>query len=171
MAKGFCSPVDQCCENCFSPSCGVRIGGYMLDYYRYKDVLELFVNGQTEEAKYLLMELQARHIALTDENSNLKTQVQEYEDILFISKNLLFDGSCYWLMTSGVKQGPFCRDCYSQDGQLIRLVEMPDAWRCPNCNSLRIEDIHGEELLPEAVNAGMKSVRPGKVIPFGAVRH
>ena len=28
----------------------------MLDYYRYKDVLELFVNGQTEEAKYLLME-------------------------------------------------------------------------------------------------------------------
>ena len=144
----------------------------MLDYYRYKDVLELFVNGQTEEAKYLLMELQARHIALTDENSNLKTQVQEYEDILFISKNLLFDGSSYWLMTSGVKQGPFCRNCYSQDGQLIRLVETSDAWRCPNCNSLRVQNMHGEELLPEAVNHnGMKSIRPGKVIPFGTVRH
>ena len=107
----------------------------MLDYYRYKDVLELFVNGQAEEAKYLLMELQARHIALTNENSNLKNQVQEYEDILFISKNLLFDGSSYWLMTSGIKQGPFCRDCYAHNGQLIRLVEMPDAWRCPSCGS------------------------------------
>ena len=152
------------------------MGFSMLDYYRYKDVLELFVNGQTEEAKYLLMELQARHIALTDENSNLKTQVQEYEDILFISKNLLFDGSCYWLMTSGVKQGPFCRNCYAQDGQLIRLVEMTDAWRCPNCNSLRIgDDLHaqpGQELLPEAANDdSLKSARPGKVIPFGLVRH
>ena len=144
----------------------------MLDYYRYKDVLELFVNGQTEEAKYLLMELQARHIALTDENSTLKNQVQEYEDVLFIAKNLLFDGSCYWLMTSGIKQGPFCRDCYAHNGQLIRLVEMPDAWRCPNCNSVRVQEFQGEENLPEAVNhVGGKNIRQGKVIPFGAARH
>ena len=143
----------------------------MLNYYRYKDVLELFVSGQTEEAKYLLMELQARHIALTDENSNLKNQVQEYEDILFISKNLLFDGSCYWLMTSGVKQGPFCRDCYAQDGQLIRLVEMPDVWRCPNCNSIRVQEVQ-EGDLPEAVNQnGSKGARQGKVIPFDMARH
>lgn len=144
----------------------------MLNYYRYKDVLELFcVNGQADEAKYLLMELQARHIALTDENSNLKNQVQEYEDILFISKNLLFDGSCYWLMTSGVKQGPFCRNCYAQDGQLIRLVGMPDVWRCPNCNSIRAQEVRDDEL-PEAVNQnGAKSGRQGKVIPFDAARH
>ena len=142
----------------------------MLDYYRYKDVLELFCNGQAEEAKYLLMELQARHVALTDENMNLKGQVQEYEDILFISKNLIFDGSCYWLMTSGVKQGPFCRHCYAQDGQLIRLVEMSDAWRCPNCNSVRSLDETMDEELPEAVNHGHKPLRAGKVIPFDSSR-
>ncbi len=142
----------------------------MLDYYRYKDVLELFCNGQAEEAKYLLMELQARHVALTDENMNLKGQVQEYEDILFISKNLIFDGSCYWLMTSGVKQGPFCRHCYAQDGQLIRLVEMSDAWRCPNCNAVRSLDETMDEELPEAVNHGHKPLRAGKVIPFDSSR-
>ena len=143
----------------------------MLDYYRYKDVLELFCNGQAEEAKYLLMELQARHVALTDENMNLKTQVQEYEDILFISKNLIFDGSCYWLMTSGVKQGPFCRHCYAQDGQLIRLVEMSDAWRGPNCNSVRALEETMDEELPEAVNHGHKpSFKAGKVIPFDTSR-
>ena len=117
------------------------------------------------------MELQARHIALTDENSTLKNQVQEYEDILFISKNLLFDGSCYWLMTSGVKQGPFCRHCYAQDGQLIRLVEMDDAWRCPNCNSIRRHLTRDVEMLAEAVNQSVvKTPRQGKVIPFGTIK-
>ena len=61
-------------------------GEIMLDYYRYKEVLQLFDSNKITEAKSALMELQARHIALADENTILKTQLQEYEDILYISK-------------------------------------------------------------------------------------
>ena len=133
----------------------------MLDYYRYKDVLELFGKGNLEEGKCVLMELQAKHIALADENSILRTQVQEYEDILYISKNLIFDGSCYWLVTGSIKQGPFCEKCYSGAGILIRLTNGKNGCRCPMCGSLHQPDaLEAEGLL------GQEAAGAGKILPF-----
>ena len=133
----------------------------MLDYYRYKDVLDLFGEGELEKAKCALMELQAKHIALADENSILKTQVQEYEDILYIAKNLVFDGACYWLITGSIKQGPFCEKCYSGAGILIRLIDGRQGMRCPMCGEAHLLDsLEAEGTLDQA------SAGSGKILPF-----
>jgi len=133
----------------------------MLDYYRYKDVLELFGKGKLDEGKCALMELQAKHIALADENSILKTQVQEYEDILYISKNLVFDGSCYWLITGSIKQGPFCEKCYSGAGILIRLIDGRSGMRCPMCGM-----VHQAESLDADCTLDQVASGSGKILPF-----
>lgn len=137
----------------------------MLDYSRFKDINELFMRGRHTEARHLLMEMQSRYIAVCDENSSLRMQVHEYEDILYLSRNLVFDGACYWLVTGDIKQGPFCRHCYNRSGALIRLdeVEAGDGgWRCVCCGATHE---HGYAPAPVTALAGQ---RPAKIIPFSS---
>ncbi len=108
----------------------------MFDHNRFKDIENLLEKGRKNEALHLITEMQARYIALSDENSLLRMQVHEFEDMLYLSRNLIFDGSCYWLITKGVKQGPFCPHCYNRDGALIRLDEEKGQWRCITCGSV-----------------------------------
>lgn len=105
----------------------------MLEYYRFKVIHDLFIKGQTEEACMQLKELQKRYVAQCEENSALRAQIREYEDILFLARNFIFDGHFYWLITGSIKQGPFCPTCYNRDGQLIR-VNAGNPRRCPSCN-------------------------------------
>lgn len=108
----------------------------MLDYYRFKEIHDLFMKGKTEEARHVLMEMQSRYVSLCDENTMLKMQVQEFEDILYLSRNLVFDGFCYWLITGNIKQGPFCQSCYNRDGVLVRLAAHDGAWQCATCGAV-----------------------------------
>ena len=134
----------------------------MLDYWQFKKINELFVLGRFEEARRMLMELQARYIALHDEVSILKEQVQDFEDIIFLSQNLVVEEGQYWLRAGGVRHGPFCKPCYEYAAKLIRLESHSNVWRCPYCGSLYDqEQIPGEVL---AVNSPL--ARHGKVIPF-----
>jgi hypothetical protein len=105
----------------------------MLDYYRFKTVSDLFIQGKTEEARLELAELQRRYVALCDENITFKMQVQEYEDILYLARNLILEGQFYWLVTGNVKQGPFCPHCYNRDGLLMRLSGDPGERHCTKC--------------------------------------
>jgi len=105
----------------------------MLDYYRFKTVSDLFMQGKTEEARLELAELQRRYVALCDENTTFKMQVQEYEDVLYLARNLVLDGQFYWLITGNIKQGPFCPHCYNRDGLLMRLSGDPDQRYCTTC--------------------------------------
>lgn len=107
----------------------------MLDYYRFKEVHDLFLKGKTEEARQNMAELQARYVALCDENSMLRTQIEGYEDILYLSRNLIFDGAFYWLITGSIKQGPFCPVCYNRDGLLLRLTDDGVTRQCLSCGS------------------------------------
>lgn len=107
----------------------------MLEYYRFKVINDLFMKGQTEEACIQLKELQKRYVDLCEENSALKAQVREFEDILFLARNFIFDGSFYWLITGSIKQGPFCPSCYNRDGQLVRIADMRPK-RCPSCGEM-----------------------------------
>ncbi|MFV0421291.1 hypothetical protein [Oleidesulfovibrio sp.] len=107
----------------------------MLDYYRFKQVHELYLKGRPDEARSLLQELQSNYVAACDENTSLRAQIQEYEDILYISKNLVFDGNSYWLHTGSIRQGPFCPECYNKEGLLVRLSQQEGQWRCNHCAS------------------------------------
>jgi hypothetical protein len=105
----------------------------MLEYYRFKVVHDLFTRGQAEDAREELAALQRRYVSLCDENTTLKMQMQEYEDILYLARNLTFDGEFYWLETGSVRQGPFCPNCYNRDGLLMRLSGERHERYCTSC--------------------------------------
>ena len=114
-------------------------------------------------ARRLLMEMQARYIAVCDENALLKMQVHEFEDILYLARNLVFDGSCYWLVAGGIKQGPFCPRCYNREGALIRLdaEDTGDGkWRCATCGTV-IDREYAQAPLPPSL-----ARRSAKVLSF-----
>ena len=135
----------------------------MSEYWNFKAIHELLLQGRYEQARLLLMELQARYIALHDEVRVLKQQVREFEDILFLSQNLVTEGERYWLRTGGVRHGPFCKPCYEYTGKLIRLEGHQRVWRCPYCGLL-----YGrEQALPEFLAVNAPLARPGKLLPFG----
>ena len=135
----------------------------MLNHNRFKDIDELFSAGRVSEARHLLMEMQARYIAVCNENALLKMQVHEFEDILYLARNLVFDGTCYWLMAGGIKQGPVCPRRYKREGALIRLdaEETGDGkWRCATCGTV-IDREYAQTPLPPSLR------RSAKVLPFG----
>lgn len=107
----------------------------MLEYYRFKVIFDLSRKGLVEEASFQLIELQRKYVALCDENTGLKAQLQEYENILYLQRNLQSDGQFYWLITGSIKQGPFCPVCYDEQGLLTRLSGEPFARRCTYCFS------------------------------------
>lgn len=132
----------------------------MLDYYRFRQVLDLFDEGKAQEARAVLKELQEKYIEVCDENDFLKTQVEEYEDILYLAKNLEFDGTSYWLMTGAVRQGPFCRNCYNQNGLLIRLQEHGNQLKCFTCGETHITLEEEAESQQQAQTAHSNKVIP-----------
>lgn len=141
----------------------------MLEYYRFKQVADLFLAGKHDEAKLQLAELQRLYVKLCDENLTRRTQLQEYEDILYLERNLYSDGRYYWLVTGGIKQGPFCPSCYNKDGLLVRLAGEPHERYCTYCQ----QNFSSEPLAAavpqepeEKRDMGPPPQRRGKVIPF-----
>lgn len=149
----------------------------MLEYYRFKVVSDLFMQGKTEEARLELTELQRRYVALCDENTTCKMQIQEYEDVMYLARNLILDGQFYWLITGNIKQGPFCPQCYTRDGLLMRLSGDPGERFCTLCRenyssepaplskaAVALPDFEGGGGFPRLLE---QSRRKAKVIPFG----
>ena len=131
----------------------------MLEYYRYKEVSDLYAQNRVEEARQILVELQARYIAMCDENATMRLRIQEFENVLYMANNLIFDGFGYWLLTGSVRQGPFCRMCYEREGALIRLEHLDDELNCPVCNA-------SCERMPMRQEMPRRSQRTAKIIPF-----
>lgn len=130
------------------------MGKAMMDYCRFRDINDFFATGQPEKARRLLMEIQSRCLALRDEISMLKLRLETAEDALFLSQNLFFENSFYWLKSPGARQGPFCPRCYDTEGALIRLVREFNLLACPYC--------HAE--FPTADTSG--SDKQGRIIHF-----
>ncbi len=117
----------------------------MLEYYKYKQLLELCKQNKTEEVRNMLVQMQNSYIDICDENSALKTRIEELEDILHMAKNLVVDKNCYWLMTGKIKQGPFCQDCYMREGALIRLEINENEWQCGFCGACYERPLHDKQ--------------------------
>ena len=130
----------------------------MLHYYQFKEVSELYAQNRSEKARELLADLQARYITVCDENANLRLRIQEFENLFYLAKNMIFDGRFYWLITGSIKQGPFCPHCYDCEGALIRLHHREDDWVCSVCN-LTLEHAQHRP-------APHREARSAKVIPF-----
>ena len=149
----------------------------MLEYHRFKTVSDLFIKGRSEEARLELAELQRRYVALCDENTTFKMQLQEYEDILYLARHLIREGDFYWLITGSIKQGPFCPTCYDRDGLLMRLSGEAGNRFCTFCRESFVAPaplldmaaphdslVHTEVRLPVREKP---LLRKAKVIPFG----
>jgi RNase P subunit RPR2 len=134
----------------------------MLAYSTFKEIHALFTRGHFEAARRMLMELQARYIALCDEVGMLKKQVQEFEDILFLAQNLITEEGQYWLRAGGIKHGPFCKSCYEYTGKLFRLESHKNVWRCPYCGLLHSRTPEPRQAL--AVNSSPAG--QGRILPF-----
>ncbi|SBV90847.1 hypothetical protein KL86DPRO_10098 [uncultured delta proteobacterium] len=128
----------------------------MLEYFRFKEIHDLYTSGQTEDARHQLSELQARYVNLCDENAVLRKQIQGYEDILYLSRSLIFDGIFFWLVTGSIKQGPFCPVCYNRDGLLLRLTDDGASRHCLTCGSrFKRTQTPAEKPLPRQAVSGM----------------
>ena len=148
----------------------------MLEYHRFKTVSDLFVKGRSEEARLELAELQRRYVALCDENTTFKTQLQEYEDILYLTRHLIREGGFYWLITGSIKQGPFCPGCYDRDGLLMRLSGDAGSRFCVSCRESFAAPVPMLDLAapsderindkPYLMLVREKPQRKAKVIPF-----
>jgi hypothetical protein len=104
-------------------------------------------------------------------------QVQEYEDVLYLARNLVLDGQFYWLVTGNIRQGPFCPHCYNRDGLLMRLSGDPGERYCTACRESFADMPRQSEKAAvvaqdfcdggDFVPALEQSPRKAKVIPFG----
>lgn len=106
----------------------------MDNYYKFKKVYELFLNGQYTEAHELLIELQSEYIKIHNENNILRLQLHDTQDALFFSENLYFDGEYYWFNHINGKQGPFCRHCYEMKGILSYIINK-NSKTCSTCGN------------------------------------
>ncbi|MDR1125285.1 MAG: hypothetical protein LBM64_04380 [Deltaproteobacteria bacterium] len=141
----------------------------MLEYYRFKVIHDLFLKGQWDEACMQLKELQKRYVNICEENSALKSRMREYEDILFLARNFVFDGSFYWLITGSIKQGPFCPNCYNRDGQLVRITDMRPR-RCAACGEIfELSQSLSKSQRGMAVRALEQSAAVGSLRAFAAI--
>lgn len=137
----------------------------MIEYYRFYEVENLIKRGKLDEAFEELKALQKLYLELSQENSKLKVQLHELEEIISISRNIVFDGDAYWLISGGEKQGPFCPKCYHANGDLIRMtvdrrndISQQTLWICPHCNFV---------VEPEIDLDTSKNISPrAKIIPF-----
>lgn len=138
----------------------------MLNYRQFKEINELFAQGQNAKARHRLMEVQSHCIALQDEMERLKIRLQTMEDILYLRKNLFEEHGFYWLRTAGgVKQGPFCPHCYELEGGLVRLEKRVDQGLiCPYCNSTYTTNLLVPALKPVNVEQGQTA----RILHFGS---
>lgn len=140
----------------------------MLNYHKFYEVEKLIFDKQFDKARATLKEIQETYLTLNEDNAKLRNQVHYLEELLYISRNLIFDGDAYWLISEGQKQGPFCPNCYHENGSLIRLrVEGlngfdvhydKERWVCSHCN---------KTIRPDQGTGQTNTVKESaKVIPF-----
>lgn len=140
----------------------------MLNYYKFYEVERLIKQGKLDDACNALTELQQNYLALNDDAAKLRNQVHYLEELLYISRNLIFDGDAYWLISEGQKQGPFCPKCYHDNGSLIRLqvegidsfeiLQSKERWNCSHCGTVICPESEAEQQ--------QLSTHGAKIIPF-----
>lgn len=65
------------------------------------------------------------------------TKIRELEEALKVKATLKYEAPYYWLIQSGEKDGPFCQQCYDNEGKVIRLQGGGNGiWHCKTCKQI-----------------------------------
>jgi hypothetical protein len=122
-----------------------------------KDIFELIKKGATLEAQEKIMELREMCITLQEENHNLRRRITELENILSISKRLMWEAPYYWVKSGEAKEGPFCQVCYDKEKRLIRLQNHgKGAWSCYSCKNSYFNSFYEPPEPPKAITKTRK---------------
>ncbi|WP_323001804.1 hypothetical protein [Denitromonas sp.] len=107
----------------------VRESGLTLEQAEYKLKLAELVE-KLADAKLELASIQD----VIDERDR---QIKELKEAAIVKGKLSFDPPYYWLVgENGLRDGPFCQQCYDSSAKLIRLTGFGNGyWECKTCNS------------------------------------
>ncbi len=108
-----------------------------------KLIKESSVSLEQAEVKMKLAELMSAlaeakmEIAnVQDELSKKDNCIKRLEDTLNVRKKLTWESPYYWFDNEGVKEGPYCQQCWDNSAKLIRLQNMESGcWTCRTCNN------------------------------------
>lgn len=78
------------------------------------------------------------NIAETQENLLKKdNEIRQLKELLSMEHDLVFEAPYYWQDKEGIKDGPFCSNCWESNKSLIHLMKtnMADIWECPKCKN------------------------------------
>lgn len=83
-----------------------------------------------------ILDLQGEAQDLVAENRRLRDEISELKRLREVSQELSYEHNSYWRAgTSGVKEGPFCSNCWDNREKLIRMHSKgdPNSAVCPTC--------------------------------------
>jgi hypothetical protein len=68
--------------------------------------------------------------------SEKERRIRELEEALNVRQKLIWESPYYWLDNNGVKDGPYCQQCYDNSRKLIRLQgDERGSWGCATCKN------------------------------------
>lgn len=109
----------------------------MISNAAFTELKDLLKSGQTDQARDLLLALQAGYFTLMEENRHLGLRVQTLEHLLGADPEhrLRMQDNLLMLDTDKGQCGPFCPMCHAADKSLILLEKDRDKWLCPSCEA------------------------------------
>ncbi len=123
----------------------------MLSTASFSEFKSLLDRGRAEEARKLLLRLQAERFALREQVRHLLLRVTALEGLLPSSLSALLEGGLLWMEGPEGRKGPFCPLCHEADEGLVALVQKEGDWACPSCGARipkRSKAPDGAELIP-----------------------
>lgn len=99
-----------------------------------KEAVKLVQQIDNIELYRTILNLQAEIMEVVDQNRTLKSENEELKEQLKFKEGLIFEGKAYWFKNSeGIKEGPFCSNCWDVKKLSVRLHVDGTYHFCPNC--------------------------------------
>ena len=66
-----------------------------------------------------------------------ENEIKQLKELLSLVEDLTFEAPYYWQEKKGIKDGPFCSNCWESNKSLIHLMKtcIGDIWECPKCKN------------------------------------
>lgn len=109
-----------------------------------KAMTQVDMREQLVEVQESLVDAKNKAIELTEENRDLRYQLQLREELHHDR-----DANILWREKESKKEGPYCSTCHGAENKLISLSgdDEKGSWHCPKCkNFFRTKEWHKEQV-------------------------